>query len=107
MLIKRKMSVNWLIFASPTLISSLYLSGFNQEKALLRDCKIFANLHLLKHRQSTHLVHPARGLEEGAVGSGAREAAWQQLAGGGPLLLVLLALAHGAQLLAVWGLDTD
>ena len=25
MLIKRKMSVNWLIFASPTLISSLYL----------------------------------------------------------------------------------
>ena len=24
MLIKRKMSVNWLIFASPTLISSLY-----------------------------------------------------------------------------------
>ena len=83
------------------------VSGFKQEKALLRDCKIFANLHLLKHRQSTHLVDPARGLEEGAVGPGAREAAWQQLAGGGPLLLVLLALAHGAQLLAVWGLDTD
>ena len=54
-----------------------------------------------------HLVDPARGLEEGAVGPGAREAAWQQLAGGRPLLLVVLALAHGDPLLAAWDLGTD
>ena len=70
---------------------------------IVKSSRSFEALQI--HRQS-HLVHPARGLEEGAVGPGAREAAWQQLAGGRPLLLVVLALAHGDPLLAAQGIGT-